>query len=461
MKTPRRYVVTDVPNGIHIAGRRHPLDVEGSPEWLVDFIHEHSDRRRVPITIVRDSLAFRLENWKSLSHASSDQFGLVDYYSLIDEVAAQVMREWSPPQLEDDDEKGPGELRGWHGVKEWALKQTAASINSLIHGRWKALLSGADPTALAVQKKVFSATFGYGKSNFVMSPEFYQNRFVVKDVLEFRAAAIAAGILGRIAYDADGLAEALDRMNSWRALFSPSNEAYTSLNKTLTDLSGGVPAHFLLKLRRFMLPRPITNRIELLTTILANERAPRNVRVFSFATEDQVREALRLTSNHLHRELSPRRWRDLREMVQFVGDYPEIHPGNLVGLAERSIRWHRDLGERQVEQFLQRFGPNTETALPPIPLPLIEGVQFLSTLTDLSEEGQKMEHCIASYAERAVQGNCFLFHVDFRGEQASVEVDWFGNVVQAYGPKNVKNAASQWGTKVLAKWGRGLARAIL
>jgi hypothetical protein len=67
----------------------------------------------------------------------------------------------------------------------------------------------------------------------------------------------------------------------------------------------------------------------------------------------------------------------------------------------------------------------------------------------------EMKHCIASYAERAVNGNCYLFHIEHGDETASIEVDYLGRVLQAQGPRNKRNAATRWGTRALRKWGGG------
>ena len=48
-----------------------------------------------------------------------------------------------------------------------------------------------------------------------------------------------------------------------------------------------------------------------------------------------------------------------------------------------------------------------------------------------------MRHCIASYAGKALAGESFLFHIEHRGEVASVEVDTRGRVLQAYGPEEI------------------------
>jgi hypothetical protein len=154
--------------------------------------------------------------------------------------------------------------------------------------------------------------------------------------------------------------------------------------------------------------------------------------------------------------LSPRRWRDVRDAVAFADDYPDPHHGNVVGLAERAVRWHRDQRQEIVDQTIARYGHGRPLPRPPIGLPEVPGIRFLATVGDLCQEGDDMEHCIASYAAKAMDGSAYLFHIDHDGERASIEVDWMGHVVQARGIRNQENAAAQWGRKVLARWSKGM-----
>ena len=64
-----------------------------------------------------------------------------------------------------------------------------------------------------------------------------------------------------------------------------------------------------------------------------------------------------------------------------------------------------------------------------------------------------MRHCVAAYAQRAAAGQCYLFHVDHAGQEATVEVSPFGRVAQSCGPDNCSNDATAWGLKVLGMWG--------
>jgi hypothetical protein len=98
----------------------------------------------------------------------------------------------------------------------------------------------------------------------------------------------------------------------------------------------------------------------------------------------------------------------------------------------------------------------SDTAKPPIKLPENNNIKFLNTYKSVVDEGDLMDHCIASYAPSAVNGSCYLFHIDYNNEMASVEVSPQGYVKQSYGKKDTKNNASAYGRKVLSEWAKGL-----
>jgi hypothetical protein len=91
-----------------------------------------------------------------------------------------------------------------------------------------------------------------------------------------------------------------------------------------------------------------------------------------------------------------------------------------------------------------------------VALPSAAEITFLDTVGAVLEEGERMHHCIATYARRADSGGCYLFHVERVGAQATVEVSRDGTVAQACGPTNQRNAATRWGRRALAAWGLDL-----
>jgi hypothetical protein len=250
-------------------------------------------------------------------------------------------------------------------------------------------------------------------------------------------------------------------MENWRGLFSPTGEPYRSLNRTLMNLPGGVPSSLVAYLNLVHLKRPVLSRSELLVLTLHEQRRfhrelpQRNAAVFRSTTEDQISRAARLVAQHTRNPLGTRRTMDLKFIVGFLMDYPGEHRGNIVGLAEKSIRWHRQQQEGEVERTLERLGRGTATEAPPIPVPQDPNVLFLSDVKGVCKEGLRMSNCVASYAGRAAGGRCYLFHVSHAGKEATIEVDRAGCVVQAAGPGNEINAAARWGRRVLNRWGKG------
>lgn len=310
---------------------------------------------------------------------------------------------------------------------------------------------------LKVHKKVFAASFGYGHVDLITHPEFYENRYLVNDVASYRAAATAVLACDRW----HSLEESLEKLTDWKSMFSPTGESYGSLNRTLMNLPGNISPRLLLRLGSFILPRPIPNRLELIATILAHSSEnARNLNVWSFASEGQIREAMRRIGRFTHRDFSSRRWRDVRDIVQFIDDYPDRHNGNIVGLAGKSIRWHREIAEGRIRADTSNYDDDVELAKPPILLPDLLGIRFLATVGDVRAEGEHMQHCIATYIKKAMNGAAYLFHVEYEGDQASVEVDWMGHVIQANGPRNQMNNAVEWGREALTRWGRGIAASV-
>jgi hypothetical protein len=448
MAPERRYVVTEETAGFRITSRRHPLDTPDSPEWLRELVNEYDASRRSPVAVRLTGYAFQIQ-----SACACGIMSLVDYYELLELVSKSLMHKWEPRPSEHYEERGDPTIGRDRTLKNWAIARTKTALNGRVHEQWRRLLEHVDPTVLSVHKRVFSTCFGYEEPMLMLQPEFYRHRFLVDDVLRFRAAPVAMLLCDRIV-DRDGQ---LDAMQNWRTLFAPNGESYRSLNKTLTDLPGNVPPKLLFRLPDFVLPRPISQRLELIATILANsDRGLRHARIVSYAAAADIAEAVRRVSRHLRRDLSPRRWKDVEIALTFITDYPDRHQGRLLGLTERSIRWHRDCRGEEIERTISSLGHDARTAKPLISLPDTSGVRFLSTVGEICAEAAEMEHCIASYSDDAVRGQCYLFHIDYEGERASVEVTPSGRVRQAFGPRNSSNRATDWGRKVLGAWGRKL-----
>lgn len=467
-------------------GKTNYMFTEG-PDY---FIVEAANRGRVRVTL--HSTHFRAEG-----EGVSTMFGLCELNNLTDWIADVMLEGWTPkPPKPGQDE--------WPGAKEWAKKQTAKALTRRVQAQRIRLLQKADKTILAVQRAIFAATFG--DARLAYSEALYREKYIVSDIINYRAAAIAAARIQDLgeSYARDRVAQSpeaaallalaqqwgvnvtlnpmgegrwllggeapevgatrnlsigrcLTLMSEWRNLFSPTGQSYRSLDRTLMNLPGGVHANLVCELQRVHLSRPLMERLPLMACMLftRHHRKPQpNGHVFQHATRAQVLAAMDKVGSHLRRKLSPRRTNDVDTMVEYLADYPEQHNGNLSGLADKSIRWHRFQLERNREATLAKFGGDRPVARPPVPPLEVAGVRFLATVGEVVDEGARMAHCVSSYAEEALCGWAFLFHIEHNGELATVMLNHAGGVVQAKGPRNEDNKAAAWGKRVLNRWGK-------
>jgi hypothetical protein len=415
---------------------------------------------RAPVRVTHGGTCWLVEGGQTQT-----RFGLCQVVGVAAAAAALALAAWQPH---------PGSRAPEHVLRDWACRQAARAMAHLVAGQARRLLPRTDPTVLAVQRAIFAATFGVGP--LALDETFYRlaTPYMLSDICNYRAAAIAArnlcepwgaSVFGRHAAGRgaeDGMectctlsvARAAEELKSWRGLFAPTGQPYTSLNRTLMNLPGGVSHHLVCKLGRIHLERPVTDRVELAVLALSADYPHTvNQAVFQRADRGQVERALRRVAAAIRTPLTSRRTKDLRTLVGYLADCPERHEGNLGGLADRTIRWHRDTHARQIDELVAEHGDHP-VALPPVPLPDQPGLRFLGRISDICLEGREMRHCIASYASKALAGECVLFHVEHRGEVASVEVDRRGRVLQAYGPGDCRNAAARWGERKLREWGR-------
>ena len=442
-----------------------------------------SSNERSPVTIARERFCFRVvyEVQSEGKQAQVDvHLGLLEFRRLCRAVASGLMAAWEPRPHQPI----------WPGIQRWAVRRTEWSITGRLHACWKDLLAGADARVLEAQRALFATTFSAPALAF--EPEFYRDPWLLSDVCRFRAAAWAAGhvpelgavllrrqngsmqtakellndpFAGDLLSPTEDVARCISLLHDWPALFSEDTRPYRSLRRTLAGLPGGIRGNLLRYLSLVRLPRPITDRVELAfvlawveaTSTWAYAPAESTHTVFHARTPDIVR-AMQRVAAHLRTDWSPRRCKDIGALSVFLADYPDVHRGNVVGLADKAIDWHRDLDREARAVAFEGLEAETETARPPIPLPEQPGVIFLDSVASIIAEGERMRHCIGQYAEGAVAGQCYLFHVEHAGETASVHVSPAGRVEQAYGPSNRRNSASLCGARALARWGTGLCR---
>jgi len=465
--------VIETKHGFRVESARHkPIVVTFEPTFIKVEAQPENDQ-------VDDYTLRQLENTR---------FGFYQYYDFSRHIGKCIAADWQRPEREGE-EGEPTWLRPWKAKKETCF------IGKEVHHLWQQALKRIDPVVLAAHRQVFAAC-GRQCCDLIMDRELYRYPYIAGDIGQYRAAAIAAMNVYHLARQAaerrayhtsealeirrqltelraranragldfglnmsvtenaldDHDLDDLGALENWRGLFSYSGQSYRSLNRTLMNLPGNIPHGFVCDLNKTVLTRPYTERLELLALLFGHNRT--NNPVFAHARAPQVKEAIKRVAAHLGDELSARRCKDVKTAVGFLADFPERHTGNVVGLADKAIVWHRAGLQENRDREIAELGAETKALMPPIPLPETPGVTFLDTVGAICQEGADMGHCVGSYASRAVKGVYFLFHVEHDGDRATIQVDYQGGVVQAHGPRNQSNGAARWGRRVLRQWGR-------
>jgi hypothetical protein len=355
-------------------------------------------------------------------------------------------------------------------LPEHAVPHPMVIAGRLLSSRSR-LLAAVDPQVRALWDRL--ARFVRDLPQLACAEALYRDPWIVRDVLRYHAAAVAfayvetalrpPGVSAEVDTAADE-AILLEALRDWRALFSPTGCAYRTLNRTLMTAAPGVSPDLLCTLRRVQLPRPYSDPLELSALLVAHaayERVERpqvaesHLRAIGRASAEQIRAALARIAERLDQPGRSRRPAEIGRAMAVLADYPEPYHGQLPGLVERALRWHRVAPDLRIE-VSELGGLSMPTRLPPVALPEDARIVFLSTVGAVVDEGVRMRHCVGSYARRAVTGGCYLFHVEYRGTSATVEVDRDGRVAQACGPGNARNHATTWGSCKLGQWASSL-----
>jgi hypothetical protein len=258
----------------------------------------------------------------------------------------------------------------------------------------------------------------------------------------------------------------LDTLTSdWKACYSSTGVAYRSLNRTLMNLPGGMPVALLSYLPTLHLSRPVTQRVELLTLLLfahvsglPDPALCWEYPIFAQANRDEILRARTRYAAYQGWQLRSKTVH-LRSLVYFLHDYclhHAPHRCSLPGLLDRAIRWDQQVRGQTTLETNRRLGAQKATKRPPIPLPDTPSIRWLATVGEVVAEGKAMSNCLATYAESAVSGNCYLFRIDYNEMSAAVQVTSWGEVLQAYGPGHTLNEAADYGRLMLSRWGKRL-----
>lgn len=402
----------------------------------------------------------------------------------------------------------------WRGCSKWEWRRVRHAIAGRVREAWAAEVDKIDPRLVSVHRAVHAAS---GKwTPLASAPAVYADPYAVRDVVRYRAAALALlsaesraresyrrrvegelersaemrALKARAAAAGFGVAitepfgrEAIPPAGvvrefaaHWRRWYSVTGEPYRSLNRTLDAFPPAMPQSAIAGLAGVFLERPIWHRTELLVAAvfgdtaghvrregLESERGEAWWRAAAHcvvhADRREIASALGRVGAFARRAVSVRRTRDLSFLVGFLTDAPARPRGSIVGWADEAIAWHRDRLAAERVSMVARYGAEQRLLPPALVLPAIPGVEPLATVGAVVAEGARMDHCVARYVPAAVAGRVFLFHVTRAGEHATVMVGRDGEVQQAHGPRNGDNGAARWGARVLGRWGAGLVAA--
>lgn len=247
--------------------------------------------------------------------------------------------------------------------------------------------------------------------------------------------------------------------------------SYRALNKTLDHFPAGMPISVCAKINQVKLPKPLYSKLELISYIeLMTNRYPafpenpidvkaKFEKIWNKSSFKEIKNAIKYWLERENRDYKTiGKTIDIQEYIHYLTDTPvDFNNISLKNLTKRAIQYHENLYANR--EFNLGFAPSnckydtdTKTKLPPIATPLNDNIRFLSTVGEIQKEQQLMHHCIGNYISDAVEGKCFLFHVEYEGEKASVEIMLDGTIRQISGPCNKKNKACDWAKLALLSW---------
>ena len=143
---------------------------------------------------------------------------------------------------------------------------------------------------------------------------------------------------------------------------------------------------------------------------LAEERcgyemaAPGIKNIFAKARAPEIRKALRRVARHTRNDLQEGCEDDLKFLIGFLVDYPGQHEGTIVGLADKSVRWHQRRLAQQRATTLDRYGAKTRVTMPPIPTPADSAVHLLETVGEIHNAGMQIAPFVYLGAKHMVTG---------------------------------------------------------
>lgn len=404
--------------------------------------------------ILIDNISLKLERDDKISTLYKNQrsYGLYETDTLLTNIVHQFYQNWHPK-----------ENTKWLGVKNWAEEKTKISLSKRFYQYWRTLITKANPIAVQIQKSMFAATGKKELPHLLKDYYFYYNShidisYIYQDIINYRAAAIATyhiindhGLYRRNGNRTDE--NLIEKLKNWMNYYSDIKVPYTSLTKTLMNLPGNIPINMLRNFSEIHLVRPVFTRSELIAHLSLGEYPKNHINsdIIYKATPKQIKAAMYNLGRIQHIELQFRKSLSIKHTIRFCLDYRERHNGNLVGLCQKSVDWHFEQQRNQYQSVLDKYDQNMKLPEPDFILP--ENFVFINTVGKLVEEGNLMQHCIASYADELINHNSgYVFHVNYKNSQATTLYYKDTKSIISYGPMNHSNEASEYSNIILSQY---------
>lgn len=360
-------------------------------------------------------------------------------------------------------------------ILQWSSKNTQKAISRILFPVWKRMVAEQEqkwPEPTRIAKRIgMSSGFRVdpfdSRGQFWFNQKLYTNdhyKYLVKDALKYwgplKLTQPSVNWRQRVLGVPDDtvLTHAQNMICDHipcriPSISLPYNNTEEYINRLLNHMSnaGTLKSGLMIRVLFYLFELSYLRDNKLTLDTIAKCNTKEFTKAFKKFKKDKERYAGKLP------KLTLRSSRSIREFIGYLLDYPDgdKHTGKIMGLYEKSHRWHIEERERMINLNLAKMEmyKNEKTVEPPIPAP--NAVKFLPTVYDLMLEGKDMGHCVGSYGEAAMSGRSYIFHYDHKdGTKATVEFcPRTFRVVQARGPYNVENSAAKAATNILNRWG--------
>jgi hypothetical protein len=351
--------------------------------------------------------------------------------------------------------------------KAWNITRATKMVAKALTDEWRKLLSIEGFQKYILFDKKLAATCGtkdtFQGHEYYSNPkhDVWTNQYLYNDVMSYRPAMqlLKWGhyenekwLTNTASYYRN------ESFTDWKQIFALDGKTYPALNKTLFNVRYSFPLYLLRQLSRIKLSHPIEKRSELQAYVFVAGLGEYNAaredvkKIILGAKDKEIKQVAKyLREQHLQTKLT--KTDGYSNLFSYLRDYTgETYNGSLLGLAKRSVAWHELERQNSLKKRLT-VGGETPTAKPSFDYSKIAGCKHLDTVQAVADEGRVMGHCVASYAQSAVKGRCFLFHVEHpkTKEVATVEISPHCEIRQCQGPRNRKNTASEYAKRKFTK----------